>query len=104
MVSIVEFHPDASEEADQARKWYAERSPVAALSFLAELSRAVERIAESPEIWPEYESGTRRYVFPPFPYSLIYRCVKARIQIIAVAHAKRKPGYWKDRKTIGVSL
>ena len=97
MVSIIEFHPDASEEADEARKWYAERSPVAALSFLAELNCAIERVAENPETWPEYESGTRRYVFQRFPYSLIYRCVKARIQVIAVAHAKRRPGYSKDR-------
>ena len=97
MASIIDFHPDASEEADEARKWYAERSPVAARSCLAELNYAIERVAENPETWPEYESGTRRYVLLRFPYSLIYRCVKARIQIIAVAHAKRRPGYWKDR-------
>jgi plasmid stabilization system protein ParE len=97
VVRTTEFHPDASEEADEARKWYAERSSVAALSFVDELNFAVERVAESPEAWPQYESGTRRYVFPRFPFSLIYRCVKERIQIIAVAHAKRKPGYWKDR-------
>jgi plasmid stabilization system protein ParE len=97
VVSRIEFHPDASEEADEARKWYAERSPVAELAFLTELNHAVELVAENPETWPEHESGTRRYVFPRFPYSLIYRFFKARIQIIAVAHAKRKPGYWKDR-------
>jgi plasmid stabilization system protein ParE len=97
VVSRIEFHPDALEEADTARKWYAERSPVAELAFLTELNNAVELVAKNPETWPEYEFGTRRYVFQRFPYSLIYRCVKARIQIIAVAHAKRKPGYWKYR-------
>ncbi len=48
MASIIDFHPDASEEADEARKWYAERSPVAARSFLAELNYAIERVAENP--------------------------------------------------------
>ncbi len=32
-----------------------------------------------------------------FPYSIIFRVDSDRIYVIAVAHAKRRPGYWKDR-------
>ena len=93
----VEFHPAAAEEAETTRQWYAERSLVAARAFLTELMHAVEQVAEAPERWPNYEHDTRRYVFPRFPFSLIYRVAGDKIQIIAVAHAKRKPGYWKQR-------
>jgi plasmid stabilization system protein ParE len=93
----VEFHPAAAEEAETARQWYAERSLVAARAFLRELMHAVEQVTEAPERWPSYEYDTRRYFFPRFPFSLIYRVADDKIQIIAVAHAKRKPGYWKQR-------
>jgi hypothetical protein len=32
-----------------------------------------------------------------FPYLLIYKVEKESIFILAVAHAARKPGYWKSR-------
>ena len=41
--------------------------------FIAELSHAIQQITELPETWPSYEAGTRRYTFPVYPYSLIYR-------------------------------
>lgn len=94
---IIEFHPAALEEAEAARDWYAERSLVASKAFVSELIHAVEQLAEAPDRWPQYEAGTRRYVFPRFPFSLIYRILDNQIQIVAVAHAKREPEYWKDR-------
>jgi len=94
---IVEFHPEALEEAAAARDWYAERSAVASRAFVSELTNAVEQVVETPEMWPSYEESTRRYVFPRFPFSLIYRASEDKIQIIAVAHSKRKPRYWKKR-------
>ncbi len=94
---IIEFHPAALEEAEAARDWYAERSLVASKAFVSELIHAVEQLAEAPDRWPHYEAGTRRYVFPRFPFSLIYRILDKKIQIVAVAHVKRKPEYWKDR-------
>jgi len=52
---------------------------------------------EAPERWPKHRHGCRRYVFPnPYPYSLIYRTAE-RVEIVAVAHQKRRPGYWKHR-------
>ncbi len=97
MIRAIDFHPKALQEAEAARDWYAERSPVASRAFVIELTHAVEQVAESPEMWPQYDLDTRRYVFPRFPFSLIYRIVEEGIEIVAVAHAKRKPGYWKGR-------
>ena len=43
----VSFHPEAAEEVETARQWYAERSPPIAKAFLVELDLAVERVREA---------------------------------------------------------
>jgi hypothetical protein len=32
-----------------------------------------------------------------YPYQVVYRIEGDKIVVIATAHAKRKPRYWKDR-------
>jgi hypothetical protein len=36
-------------------------------------------------------------MFDHFPYSIIYEVMAMECVNIAVAHAARKPGYWRDR-------
>jgi toxin ParE1/3/4 len=93
----IRFHPLAADEAEGARAWYAERNPVAANLFLAELEAAVGRVAEAPHRWPRLRGNIRRYLFPKFPFSLVYRVADHDIEIIAVAHHRRHPGYWRQR-------
>ena len=93
----VDFHPDAVAEAQAANRWYRERSTLAADVYLAELDQAIEAIAENPEMWPGCVHGTRRYIFRRFPFYLVYRETAGNLEIIAVAHGRRKPGYWKSR-------
>jgi len=93
----VDIHPEAIAEAQAANRWYRERSASAADAYLAELDFAVEAIAEKPEMWPRYVHGTRRYIFHRFPFYLVYREAAGKLEIIAVAHGRRKPGYWKSR-------
>jgi len=93
----VEFHEEALAEAQAAYDWYATRNAAAAEAFIGELDHAVERIGMFPEASPSYVSGTRRYVLKRFPFTVIYREQKKVIQIVAVAHGRRKPGYWKKR-------
>jgi plasmid stabilization system protein ParE len=78
--------------------WYAERNPSAADAFLAALDQAIREIAESPERSPLHLHGTRKSLLRRFPYSVIYRVTATAIQIIAVAHGRRRPGYWKARR------
>jgi len=93
----VGFHPEAIAEAAAAVEWYQERSDAAAAAFLAELDRAVEGIAEAPERWPQYLHETRRFLLHRFPFAIVYRRVAAGVQVVAVAHGRRRPGYWKGR-------
>lgn len=93
----LQFFDDASDEVEESRAWYQSRSESAEAAFLRELDHAVDLIQEAPSRWPKYIAGTRRYVFPRFPYSIIYFVENDTINVVAVAHGKRKPGYWRER-------
>lgn len=93
----LEFHPDAVVEAEAQRLWYNERSHAAANGFAAELEAAFEVILELPDRWPLYIEGTRRYPLRRYPFFIVYRSVGEIVQILAIAHARRKPGYWTTR-------
>lgn len=97
MARALEYLAEALEEAEASARWYAERSSAAALGFDAQLDAAEVAISERPEAWPLYEHGTRRYLLRRYPYSVVYQIEEHRVVILAVAHARRRPGYWKSR-------
>lgn len=92
-----EFHPEAILETKEAADWYAQRSPVAATHFKAELRRAEELVTQQPQTWSPYLHGTRCFRLERFPFALVYVERGARVIGIAVAHLKRRPGYWRKR-------
>jgi hypothetical protein len=47
--------------------------------------------------WPRHGRCARRYVVPRFPFSSVYRMREDEVEIIAVAHGRRRPGYWRSR-------
>ena len=95
----VDFHPEAAEEAEQAFDYLAARSPPAADRFDAELELLLRRIARRPAGYPaaEEDARFRSAAMTTAPDRLKYREVGGGVQILAVAHAKRRPGYWRDR-------
>jgi plasmid stabilization system protein ParE len=93
----LDVHPAASQELESAVAWYFERSEPAATNFVFELDRAIDLILSAPNRWPLGEHATRKFVLQRFPYALIYRERETDIQLLAVAHGNRRPGYWKDR-------
>lgn len=93
----VEVHPLAAEEAEAAERWYRERNEAASGRFRRELDRAVDLIAERPEAGSLYIGNSRRVLLRRFPFFVVYRVLSERVQIVAVAHARRRPGYWRER-------
>lgn len=93
----LEFHPDARIDAIEAYDWYAGRSQKAADAFQEQLQDAGRAIQHSPERWADYLFGTRRYLMRRYPFVIVYRVAVDRIEIMAVAHGRQKPGYWKGR-------
>ncbi len=72
-----EFHPEALADAEATVVWYRERSLRAAEALDNELEKAIQVISETPERWPLFEAGTRRFPLRRFPYYVIY-CERAR--------------------------
>lgn len=96
-MNSVRFHPDADEELLEATEWYFERSARAAAGLIREVEHAVARIAEAPRQYPLTRFGRRRYVLLNYPYDVVYRVLGNQIEIIAIAHHARRPGYWRSR-------
>jgi plasmid stabilization system protein ParE len=93
----VRIHPLALDEAEAAAEWYRKRSHGAAGGFLNELDRTIDLISRHPKQYQSYEFGTRRAMLRKFPYLIVFREGTGGIEIIAVAHGRRRPGYWRDR-------
>jgi plasmid stabilization system protein ParE len=94
----IRFHLEAASEVEAAVAWYAERSVRAAERFIEELTSTLAMIAEAPHQWTRFEGNTRRVVLRHYPFVVIYRAFPDFIEILAVAHGRRRPGYWRDRE------
>ena len=94
----VRFLVEAQADVWAAEAWYRARSPAVAASFVREVRSAVARISQSPRAWPVVRRNARRYGLKRFPFGIIYRVEDSGVCVIAVAHAKRRFGYWRDRQ------
>jgi plasmid stabilization system protein ParE len=90
-------HPLADAEAEEAVDHYEADSGDAARRFLIELRETTRRIQRDPRLYPLTIADARRSLLRDFPYSVIYRETPREIQILAIAHGKRRPGYWRKR-------
>ena len=94
-VKNVEFHEEAVREFLAAVDWYFARSEVVASRFVLQVTRAV---SEAPQRWPSYSRDTRKFVLRRFPFLVVYRELADVVQVLAIAHAYRRSGYWKNRR------
>ena len=95
----VKLHPDARAELRTARNWYYERSPLSAIVFAQTVDKALSKIREAPNTFPPADHGTRKFTLQRFPFNIFYQMRENAIVIVAVAHQKRRPGYWSERAT-----
>jgi len=93
----IRLHPLAADEAEKARAWYFKRNRLVASQFLLELDAAMASVAEAPKRWPRIKGDFRRYLLHRFPFSVVYVERAGLIEVVAVAHHRRKPGYWARR-------
>ena len=89
MTIEVSFHPEAVRELRAAFLWYFDRNPIVAQSFQDDTEHAIEVVLEDPRRWQKWGKSERKYVFPRFPFNLIYRVKFGAVEVIAVAHQKR---------------
>jgi len=71
---------------------------VLAATLLTEIEAACSRLSELRAAGSPLDAEHRRFGLRRFPFGLIYRITSSGVQIIAVAHRRRRPGYWRQRK------
>ena len=92
-----EFHPESEDELAEGADYYFRVEPRFESEFLDEVYQAIGHICENPKSCPLVIDSVRRKVLSKYPYSIFYIETNGLIQVIAVAHHKRRPFYWLDR-------
>jgi plasmid stabilization system protein ParE len=91
--------PEAEEELAEAAAWYEARRAGLGVALIAHVDRAFDEIQEGPHacaLWRD-DRSYRRKIVPRFPYVIFFRVVGEEVEVMAVAHARRRPGYWVAR-------
>jgi toxin ParE1/3/4 len=94
------FAPSARAELMAAAEWYETQADGLGGKFVSCMDEIIGRIKASPAGFPSWDGDRRfrRAVAQRFPYILFFREFPDSIEVIAVAHAAREPGYWLKRK------
>lgn len=98
MNCLFSIHETAEIEINEAADFYDLAAPGLGTAFLIEVERAIETISLNPEAALVVRSGVRKKPLSKFPYSLIYCVLSNEIRLLAVAHQKRRPFYWRFRR------
>lgn len=93
------FLEPAEIEFEKEVTYYNRQRPGLGYEFAEEVASTIARIMRFPEAWPKLSTRTRRCRTKRFPYGVIYQIREDIILVVAVAHLKRKPFYWRRRFT-----
>ena len=93
------LHPGAEQDIADALDFYSEKAglPVAQ-RFLDEFERVANLLVAHPGLGTPSTKGRQVFPLRVFPYSVVYRSLKASSQIIVVRHQHRRPGYGGARR------
>ena len=94
----VSFHAMAEQELNDAASYYNALRPGLGQAFLDEVERTVAQIVAYPEAAPLVNRIVRKKLVRRFPYSVMYSIRPAGMRILAIAHQKRRPFYWRGRQ------
>lgn len=94
---IIDLHPEALLELQDAARYYESKSPNLGVEFLAEFEASMQRIEESPTRFALVNTRTRCCSMIRFPYGIFYRLSEDHARIIVIRHHSRDPEYGMDR-------
>ena len=85
----------------EAARWYETHRVGLGTEFLGAVDTAVARIAETPQVGSLVpgvsDEAIRRRPVRRFPYHVVYMELPDRLQVLAIAHDRRRPRYWEGR-------
>lgn len=102
MTLDVRYHPEALAELRADVSWYENRGAGLGERFEFAVDAVVDGVLDWPEsgaVWPGWDGipVVRSLRVPSFPYRLVYLVMVDKLTVIALAHDRRRPGYWRER-------
>lgn len=98
MSRSLRLHEDADRELGEAVDYYDLESDGLGDVFITEVQAAFDRVREHPESAAEVASGVRKLVLSKFPFSIIYEVRPDVLRVLAIAHQRKRPHYWRRRR------
>jgi toxin ParE1/3/4 len=95
---IARFHRAAERELAAAMEVGEERGTGLGDDLLDEVERVVALLCEFPDLGERLDDKRRRFPLRRFPFGIIFRVDGETLRILAVAHRRQRPGYWRKRK------
>jgi hypothetical protein len=93
----VVFATEVWAEVDAARAYYENEVEGLGKAFVHAVRDSVEEIKRYPTASRIIRGSFRRFLTPRFPFGIIYQVSQDTIYVVAVAHLRKRPGYWKNR-------
>lgn len=98
----IRTEPEASAELEEAAIWYENQRSGLGFEFLRAVDDTIEFIvrwprAGAPVPGVSEDIRARRVPVKRFPYHVAYLATTESIRILAIAHDRRRPGYWHPR-------
>jgi len=93
---------EAEEELIEAEKWYERQRPGLGREFRITIDEGMEHLLKAPlAASPIFNipafHGARRILVKRFPYSIVFFEHGEDLWVVAFAHHRRRPGYWRER-------
>jgi toxin ParE1/3/4 len=94
----VVIEPAAHAELREALVWYLDVAGIRqAEAFEQVIDAKFTLLAQHPHLGTPGENNIRTLPLLMFLYIIYYRVEPGTIRVLAVAHQRRKPGYWRRR-------
>ncbi|WP_101847389.1 hypothetical protein [Zhihengliuella sp. ISTPL4] len=100
MTSTWREHAEALDEYRAAAKWYEASRPGWGDVFMDAVDAAIESILDPTIRWGVYRHRTPRVYsrsVAGFPFDILYAVIDDEVFVLAYAHERRRPGYWRHR-------
>jgi plasmid stabilization system protein ParE len=94
----ISIYEAAEIELNDAADFYDIACPNLGSVFIDEVQRTIGKISEFPDAAPVARGQIRKKPVAKFPYLVIYSVHSNEIRILAIAHQKRRPFYWRGRQ------
>ena len=88
--------PAAGREFVEAAAWYEQQARRGDV-FIGCVQEVLDLIGRQPELHAVIYRALRRARVQRFPYSVFYRVLPDRVEVIAVFHGRRDPRIWQSR-------